>query len=102
MIAAGSYDGWLVALSIVVAIFASFTALDLAGRVRTAIGLTRFAWHLAAALAMGGGIWSMHFVGMLAFKAQMPVAYDVPRTVFSLVIAVAITLVAFIVVRDPP
>src|SRR3712207_4863950 len=65
---AGSNSAALVALSILVATVASYTALDLAARIRAAQGLTRHVWLLAAAVAMGGGIWSMHFVAMLAFS----------------------------------
>jgi NO-binding membrane sensor protein with MHYT domain len=63
----GRFDPTLVALSVVIATAASYTALDLAGRGRAAAGRARQAWLGAAAIAMGGGIWSMHFVAMLAF-----------------------------------
>ncbi len=75
------YDPALVALSIAIAVFASYTALDLGGRVRGARARTRWAWVALAALAMGGGIWAMHFVGMLAFEMGMPAAYDLGITV---------------------
>lgn len=58
------YDPALVALSIAIAVFASYTALDLGGRVRGAADGMRWAWVALASLAMGGGIWAMHFVGM--------------------------------------
>ena len=85
------YDPALVALSLAIAILASYTALDLGARVRTAPGRFRPAWLLAAAVAMGGGIWSMHFVGMLAFEMGMPAAYDLGITLLSLLIAVGVT-----------
>ncbi|MEE7458038.1 histidine kinase [Methylorubrum populi] len=85
------YDPALVALSLAIAILASYTALDLGARVRTAPGRFRPAWLLGAAVAMGGGIWSMHFVGMLAFEMGMPAAYDLGITLLSLLIAVGVT-----------
>src|SRR6266581_9259211 len=88
---AGTYDFYLVALSFAVACFASYTALDLGTRIRSSAGRARAAWLITAAVAMGGGIWSMHFVAMLAFLMPMPVAYDVWLTALSLVVAVLVT-----------
>jgi len=73
----GTYDIVLALLSILIAIFASYTALDLAGRIHASSGITRRMWLSAAAVAMGGGIWAMHFVAMLAFSMpSMTVSYD--------------------------
>jgi NO-binding membrane sensor protein with MHYT domain len=72
----GSYDYFLVALSGVIAILASYTALDLAGRITAASGWLRQIWLAGGAAAMGFGIWSMHYIGMLAFRLPVPVAYD--------------------------
>ena len=80
----GSYDYFLVVLSVVIAILASYTALDLAGRVTAASGWLRQSWLAGGAAAMGFGIWSMHYIGMLAFRMPMPVAYDWPTVMFSL------------------
>jgi methyl-accepting chemotaxis protein len=90
----GTYDALLVGLSIVIAVLASFTALTLAGRVKEAVGRARMVWLVGAATALGGGIWSMHFVAMLAFSLQMPVQYDVALTVVSLVAAIVVTALA--------
>jgi NO-binding membrane sensor protein with MHYT domain/CheY-like chemotaxis protein/nitrogen-specific signal transduction histidine kinase len=79
----------LVLTSILVAIVASYSALSLAGRVTEATGRTRFAWTLGGAIAMGSGIWAMHFVGMLAFRLPIPIAFDVPITLVSLVLPIA-------------
>jgi len=98
----GTYDLRLVALSIVVAALASFTALDLAGRIRAALNWTRYAWLAAAALAMGGGIWSMHFIGMLAFSMPgMMVDYDFGLTLLSLALPIAVTAFGFVVAIQP-
>ena len=85
----GYYETPLVLISILVAIVASYSALSLAGRVAEATGRTKFAWMLGGAIAMGSGIWAMHFVGMLAFRLPIPVAYDIPITLFSLVLPIA-------------
>ncbi|MFC6389736.1 MHYT domain-containing protein [Methylorubrum zatmanii] len=85
------YNTALVALSIAIAVLASYTALDLGGRVRSSASGLRWVWLLGAALAMGGGIWSMHFVGMLAFEMGLPAAYDLDVTLASLLIAIGVT-----------
>ncbi|KAF1052440.1 MAG: putative signaling protein [Stenotrophomonas maltophilia] len=84
----GSYDSSLVIISLIVAILASYTALDMAGRIATARGGTAWLWIGGGALAMGFGIWSMHFIGMLAFSLPIPLGYDLTLTVLSLGIAV--------------
>lgn len=89
------YDPVLVALSIAIATFASYTALELGDRASLGSGRTRSMWIAAAATAMGGGIWSMHFVGMLALRLQVPVAYDLGRTILSLLVAIFATAAAF-------
>ncbi|MER2268795.1 MHYT domain-containing protein [Methylobacterium oxalidis] len=95
------YNPALVALSIAIAVFASYTALDLGARVRDRAAGPRWAWLGGAAVAMGGGIWSMHFVGMLAFEMGLPAAYDLALTVLSLLIAMAATGAAFALVGRP-
>src|SRR3984893_19287438 len=85
MVVAGTHDPYLVALSILVASFASYTALDLGGHVGPARGFARRVWLVAAALVMGGGIWSMHFVAMLAFIIPTPMSHDIGLTNLSLV-----------------
>ena len=95
------YNPALVALSLAIAVFASYTALDLAGRMRGSARGPRWAWVAGAALAMGGGIWSMHFVGMLAFEMGMPAAYHLGLTLASLLIAVGATGVAFVLISRP-
>jgi PAS domain S-box-containing protein len=87
----GHYDPFLVAVSVGVATFASFTALNLTGRLAVADKAARHWWLAAAALALGGGIWSMHFVGMLAFSMDAPIFYDVRMTTTSLLLPVAAT-----------
>jgi diguanylate cyclase len=85
---ASVYNYWLVALSLGVAILVSYTALRLAARVATSDGHGARIWLGVGALAMGIGIWSMHFVGMLAFSLPIPLAYNVPTTLASLAVAI--------------
>jgi PAS domain S-box-containing protein len=94
----GSYNYALVALSALIAIFASYAALDLAGRVAAASGWTRAVWLLGGAGAMGTGIWSMHYIGMLAFILPIPVAYHWPTVLLSLLAAILASVVALGVV----
>src|SRR5258708_40237192 len=94
----GTYDPYLVALSFAVACLASYTALDLGGRIRVSRGWARLAWLVTAAIAMGGGIWSMHFIAMLAFFMPMPVSYDFGLTLLSLVVAIGVTAVGFFMI----
>jgi PAS domain S-box-containing protein len=95
---ASSYDYGLVVLSVVIAIFASYAALDLAGRVTSARGRARVAWLCGGATAMGIGIWSMHYVGMLAFRLPVAVRYDWPTVVVSLLAAICASATALFVV----
>ncbi|HYF59637.1 MAG TPA: MHYT domain-containing protein [Burkholderiaceae bacterium] len=88
------YHHGVVLLSIVVAIFASYTALVLASRLRSAPAATAPAWLAAGGFAMGTGIWAMHFIGMLAMTLPLKLAYDVPITVLSLAIAVVVSTFA--------
>src|SRR6202030_3093093 len=94
----GSYNYALVALSVVIAIFASYAALDLAGRVTAASGWTRAVWLLGGGGAMGTGIWSMHYIGMLAFVLPVPVAYHWPTVLLSLFAAILASVIALYVV----
>jgi PAS domain S-box-containing protein len=94
----GSYNYALVALSVLIAMFASYAALDLAGRVTAASGWTRAVWLLGGAAAMGTGIWSMHYIGMLAFILPIPVAYHWPTVLLSLFAAILASVIALYVV----
>jgi PAS domain S-box-containing protein len=94
----GSYNYALVALSVLIAMFASYAALDLAGRVTAAGGWTRAVWLLGGAGAMGTGIWSMHYIGMLAFILPIPVAYHLPTVLLSLFAAILASVIALYMV----
>ncbi|MFZ0799482.1 MAG: MHYT domain-containing protein, partial [Terriglobales bacterium] len=93
----GSYDYGEVARSILIAIAASYAALDLAGRVTAAKSRARALWLACGAIAMGIGIWEMHFKGMLAFHLPVPVEYHWPTVLASLLVAILASAVALYV-----
>ena len=94
----GWYSPVIVVLSVLIAIQASYTALDLAGRITLADGRERPAWVAGGAIAMGIGIWSMHFVGMLAFHLPVPTTYAAELVLLSAMVAVAASALAFHIV----
>src|SRR6266850_2358372 len=95
----GTYDLGLVLTSIIVASVAAYVALDLAARVSSAGHSARW-WLIGGAVAMGFGIWSMHFVGMLAFSLPTILAYDPAITLASLFIGIVTSGVALGVVAQ--
>ncbi|HEX4333011.1 MAG TPA: EAL domain-containing protein [Usitatibacter sp.] len=95
---AGTYNSWVVLLSFLVAALASYTALDLASRITASTGAAAVSWLMGGAFAMGMGIWSMHFIGMLAFSLPIPMAYDVGITVASMLIAIIVSGFALLTV----
>jgi PAS domain S-box-containing protein len=94
----GSYDYRLVVLSVLIAILASYAALDLGGRVTASRGYLRSMWLIGGAAAMGMGIWSMHYIGMLAYSLPVTVFYDWPLVLVSLLAAMLASAVALFVV----
>src|ERR1700676_753341 len=86
-----------VARSILIAISASYAALDLGGRVTAARGWARAAWLTGGAIAMGIGIWAMHFGGLLAFRLPVKVDYHWPTVLVSLLIGVLSSAIALYV-----
>jgi diguanylate cyclase (GGDEF)-like protein len=88
----------LVALSVAVAIVAGYLALDLAQRSAGATGVMRRAWIVAGGVTIGLGIWSMHFIGMLALKMSMPVSYDLRLVALSMIAAIGGSVIALAVV----
>ncbi|NJM68774.1 MAG: hypothetical protein HC862_00355 [Scytonema sp. RU_4_4] len=90
----GTYKLEFVGLSFAIAVISSYTALDLSKRVQLAWKWRGLLWLLGGAIAMGVGIWSMHFVAMLAFELPQPVTYDVWTTLLSLLFAVLASSIA--------
>ncbi|MGB7639792.1 MAG: MHYT domain-containing protein, partial [Terriglobales bacterium] len=96
----GTYDYSLVALSVAVAIVASYAALDLAGRVTVERRSQAF-WQIGGATSMGLGIWAMHYIGMLAFSMPIPVLYDMPTVGLSLLAAIIASGIALHIFSRP-
>src|ERR1700683_4722783 len=93
----GSYDYRLVALSVLISTLASYAALGLAGRVTAARGLARLLWLPGGAAVMGLGIWAMHYIGILSWTLPVPVLYDCPTVLVSLLAAMLASGVALFV-----
>lgn len=89
-----SYDSFIVIVSILVAMLASFTALDMAGRVATSTGKAAIIWLLGGGFSMGIGIWAMHFIGMLSMSMDMVMSYSPTFTAISAAIAVCASIFA--------
>lgn len=101
-----SYQPELVLLSLAIIFFASITALSLADRMRATHGVSRYGWLASAAIALGGGIWAMHFVAMLALEIGMPMRYRTGLTLLSMLVSIGVVgfgmaLVAFRSARLP-
>ena len=94
----GSYDYLLVVLSALIAVLASYSALDLAERVTAARGTVRLAWLISGSAAMGIGIWSMHYTAMLAFQLPVPMWYHWPTVLLSLLSGIAASAIALFTV----
>ncbi|QDY43028.1 putative bifunctional diguanylate cyclase/phosphodiesterase [Candidatus Pantoea soli] len=90
-----TWDSGLIAVSLIVAFIAAFTALDTAGRVAVSRGMLAKLWLTAGGMAMGIGIWAMHFIGMLAMMMPMTMRYDTRLTVISLLVAIVASIFAF-------
>ena len=97
----GHYTFSLVLISILVAMLASYTALDLTGRIASAKGRAVWLWIGGGALSLGIGIWSMHFIGMLAFQLPIDLGFDLPITLLSLAIAILSSGLALWLVSHP-
>ena len=101
-----TYNPLLVVISALIAVLASYTALDLAGRVATAAAVDRKMWLVGGAIAMGTGIWSMHFLAMLAFSisdgnSSLSISYNFLITAVSLLAAIVASGVALSIVTRP-
>lgn len=88
------YNQLLVVISFIVAILAAWTALNMAGRISTSSGKAARIWLAGGSVAMGIGIWAMHFIGMLAMEMPFMLSYDLPITGLSMLIALGSSLFA--------
>lgn len=90
----GTYNLGLVVVSCIISVLASYSALNLAGRIHTARGKLRSFWLAGGAVSMGLGIWSMHFVGMLALKLPMQMTYSIPLVLLSMIVPIVVSFIA--------
>ena len=90
-----TWDSVLICVSLIVVFIASFTALDTAGRVAVTRGWSARFWLLVGGIAMGIGVWAMHFIGMLAMMMPMMMRYDTRLTILSLLVAILASVLAF-------
>ncbi|NYB30776.1 putative bifunctional diguanylate cyclase/phosphodiesterase [Pantoea agglomerans] len=90
-----TWDSVLICVSLIVVFIATFTALDTAGRVAVSRGWSARFWLLVGGIAMGIGVWSMHFIGMLAMMLPMIMRYDTRLTILSLLVAILASVLAF-------
>ena len=95
MLVAGSYNIYIVILSIVIAVLSSLSALNSVAKISDAKGKTKYFWLISGAIVMGSGIWSMHFLGMLAFNLHAKMTYDLMLTILSMVSSMLSSFVAF-------
>jgi NO-binding membrane sensor protein with MHYT domain/CheY-like chemotaxis protein len=95
-----TYSPLLVFISILVASLASYTALDLASRISASRGGAARAWLVGGAISMGTGIWSMHFIGMLAVRLPITLGYEWGQTIASLAIAICSSFFALFIVNS--
>src|SRR5258708_4800745 len=93
------HDLKLVALSYAIAVAGSYAALEMVERLRTARGARACGWQFASAAALGGSIWSMHFVAILALQIELPLTYALEETLLSLLIAIAVVGLGLQIIR---
>ncbi|NGZ75074.1 bifunctional diguanylate cyclase/phosphodiesterase [Saccharibacillus alkalitolerans] len=93
-IAQGTYNLGLVVVSCIISVLASYAALNLAGRIHLAHGKSRAFWLAGGAVSMGLGIWSMHFVGMLALELPMRMTYNIPLIILSMIMPIFVSFIA--------
>ncbi|MGB7037849.1 MAG: MHYT domain-containing protein [Xanthobacteraceae bacterium] len=95
------HDLRLVFLAALVCVLASFTGLTLFQRAQSRIGSAQLPWAIGAGLATGSGVWTTHFVAMLAYRPAVPIAYDLLLTLTSLIIAIMVCAFGFMIALNP-
>lgn len=92
-----TYNPLIVVLSIIIAILASYIALIFAGKISEAEGRAKGYWLFSGSFVMGAGVWSMHFIGMIALRAPLPVTYDLTITALSFLASLFASFIAFLI-----
>ena len=95
------HDLRLVALAVLLCLFACITAMAMIARGRVSTGRLQTFWLIAGGIVAGCGIWGLHFVGMLAYRTGLPVAYDPWWTLLSIVIAISLSALGFRIALTP-
>jgi diguanylate cyclase len=95
-----TYVYWLVCISLATPIVASYAAFSFAERVADSTGARYWFWLVGGSSAMGLGIWSMHYLGMLAVELPVEVSYHLPTVILSLLMAIAASTVALATVSQ--
>ena len=99
----GTFDWTLVAISYTVSVFGAFIGLCLAGMMTDLRSGMNRSLLVGSAIAFGGGaIWSMHFIGMLAYQVPLVISYDATLTAGSMLAAIVMTGVAVSMVGSQP
>lgn len=91
----GTYNIYIVALSVIIAVLASYSALNIAAKISNANGKMKYFWLVSGSFVMGSGVWSMHFIGMLAFEIHANMDYDASLTLLSMIASVLSSFIAF-------
>ena len=94
------HDAWLVVLALAICVFTSISAFNLAARARDVDSSVRLRWLVVAAAITGGGIWSTHFVAMLAYRPGVPFGYDLSLTITSMAVAVLLSAAGFLIAYE--
>ena len=95
------HDPWIVAASLLIATLAAYVAMDLAQRVRRSDDRLDVVWWAVGSVAMGTGIWAMHFVGMLGFWLPIRLGFAGNLTLASWAVAVVASSIALWVASQP-
>jgi diguanylate cyclase (GGDEF)-like protein/PAS domain S-box-containing protein len=97
----GNYNGGLVFLSVLIAVYSSYTSLNLISRLKNTHSTHITQSHInTSGLVLGLGVWSMHFVGMMAFSLPVPIFYDGAITLLSLVVAIIATIIGLAIANS--
>lgn len=91
----GSYSIWVVVLSLIIAFFTSYQAFNFSKKVTSHSEKMTWVWLIIASVVMGIGIWTMHFVGMVAFHLPIPLQYDIGKIVGAILTSIVASFTAF-------
>lgn len=89
------HNVYLIVLSLIIAIISSYSALSITAKITVATSKLKIFWLISGSVVMGTGIWSMHFVGMIAHYSHASVTYDLNLTIISMVVSIGSSFIAF-------